>query len=155
MKMLSLHIVTLACTATALLLGCGAKNDRGTVAVSGTISLNGEPLRDAEVFFMTDQFTGSGKTDESGRYRLTQGAMPGENRILVSKIVGKGDMDFNPDEAMDVEQLKAVGAGDGLPENSLPGGLQETVPAKFSDPKQSTLTFNVPEDGASDVDFQL
>lgn len=75
--------------------GCGARNERQRtlVRVSGTVTLNGEPVSGALVVYspVTDGHPAAqGTTDENGTYRLTtfdtnDGVPPGKYKILVTK----------------------------------------------------------------------
>jgi hypothetical protein len=79
--------------AVALLVspGCGPANVPLLGLVSGTVTLNGSPLPNAEVCFNpTGGRMSSGTTDASGFYRLiyieTQqvyGALPGSHRVAI------------------------------------------------------------------------
>jgi hypothetical protein len=85
-------------------LGCGG---RTFVPVSGKVTLNGQPLAGATVFFQpvappgsTDAGPGSqGKTNDRGEFKLTaatgeNGAVAGEHRVMISLLnpqVGDSD----------------------------------------------------------------
>ncbi len=84
-------------TALALVLAasvvCGCGGSRSDIAeVSGTVTLDGEPLPNAQVQFIPKGGTGSssfGKTDSSGNYsmmfsRSVPGASLGESSIRIS-----------------------------------------------------------------------
>ncbi len=71
------------------LIGCGGgTQDLGTV--SGTVTLDGEPLAGAEVVFQPEAGRPSyGETDSQGRYRLMfafqqPGAQIGSHRVMIS-----------------------------------------------------------------------
>jgi hypothetical protein len=74
--------------------GCGPKDTRvRRVPVSGTVFYKGTPVADADVVFDPAGATpaAAGKTDASGRYRLTtfdtdDGAVPGEYNVAVRKV---------------------------------------------------------------------
>ncbi|MEM7455789.1 MAG: hypothetical protein AAF456_15660 [Planctomycetota bacterium] len=74
------------CFVVVLLLfvaGCGGEAVPELATVSGTITMNGEPLDQVKVTFMPDAERGNGgrssygETDENGRYTLTY-QLPGE-----------------------------------------------------------------------------
>lgn len=79
----SVVVVAVACG----LLGC-TRSDRGYV--SGTVTLNDEPLADATVEFQPERGSPSyGETDSSGHYELAMspedsGAVVGNHTIRVS-----------------------------------------------------------------------
>lgn len=86
--------IVLAC----LTLGCGGGGGPRLAHVSGTVTLDGEPLSDALVsFYHEDDRPSHGTTDASGYYELTYmtdrpGAIVGENvvRITVATVEGEG-----------------------------------------------------------------
>lgn len=142
------------------LAGCSGTTSSGpkTVPVSGTVTLNGKPLADAEVRFICDGFASFGQTGDDGYFELVQGAVPGENTVTVSKIEGGEGIELNPDEGMDAGQLEAMQMGaEGDPSSSsitadLP---QQLIPAEYSDPAKSKLTYPVPEGGTTSADLRL
>lgn len=145
----------------ALSAGCGSGDGESSPAVdvSGVITLNGQPLGDAEVYFMTDAHTGYGRTDSEGRFTLVQGAAPGENRVCVTKLVGGEGVDPDPAMGMDMEQFQAAALGAADPSTGrLPPGTvlpEQVVPAEYSDPEHSRLTFDVPMEGTDAANFRF
>lgn len=90
-----LSLVLCACVAFAV-VGCGSGSEFAgqTGEVTGTITLDGVPLADAEVTFnpTADDAGGSssGTTDSEGKYELyilaeEKGAWLGEHEVLISK----------------------------------------------------------------------
>jgi hypothetical protein len=100
--------VLLVAVVSAVTSACGPAADPGYRPVSGTISLDGEPLAEAIVSFLPDGegSSGTGRTDDSGRYTLfyasqRPGAKVGLNRVMISKesSVSRADSEFAaPDE---------------------------------------------------------
>ena len=90
-----------ACGASLLLtaLGCGAK----LPIVSGTVTLDGQPLAEANVIFMPGdeiQSPAQGTTDASGNYTLEQeagieGVQPGEYSVRITTYQ-PGSQDLDP-----------------------------------------------------------
>ena len=90
--------------------GCGGTFN--AAPVSGTITLNGQPLKDATVTF-TPQGGGnespasSGRTDSSGNYSLTMisdnstGALIGKHSVRVSRNVESQSDVMTPEEIRD------------------------------------------------------
>ena len=89
MRTWKVNLVVLAAVVCCM-TGCGGGSETLlTGDVTGTITLGGRPLADADVYFMsqTGGFVGFGKTDADGRYRLVQGAAPGANTSGTSDSV--------------------------------------------------------------------
>ena len=64
-------------------MGCGGPRVPSTEPVSGTVTLKGQPLADAEVYFVSPQLVAYGKTDSTGHYALAQGGVAGENKVCL------------------------------------------------------------------------
>ena len=133
-------------------LGCGGGSEHQTAPVAGTVYLDGQPLPDAEITFATSEFSAVAKTNSQGRYELAQGAAPGENKVWISK--GSGPK-VQMDEAggMDQGQLAAMASGN--EDARIPDAPRELLPAQYSDPEDSLLTYTVPEAGTDGADFRL
>ena len=116
--------------------------------------LDDKPVAGIEVRFYTEQHTGYGVTDESGKFVLAQGGAPGENKIAFVVRPAPGDVDLNPEEGMDEGQLEAAGGiGNVLPPASTASGVKLHV--DYGDMEKSKITFNVPEGGTESADFHL
>lgn len=137
--------------------GCGGGAGKA-VDVAGTISLDGKPLPGVEVYFATDKFEGYGKTDDDGKYRLVNGALAGANKVYLKKF----DTDSPANTGVKIDQsiagmddkqmaamLQAQGKGKG---GKKSGSL---VPAEYSDPKTTKLSFTVPDGGTESADFRI
>jgi hypothetical protein len=152
------------CAAVVLASGCSSgKPDPGAkaVAVSGTVTMGGQPLADAEVVFMAQDFSDRGTTDANGKYKLTKGALPGSNKIYISKWNVPGGTKLNPAEGLDAGQLQAAAASvaaeaeQGVQGADPSKGPKQLVPEQFSSPEKTTLTFDVPASGSQQADFKL
>ena len=97
--------------------------------------MGGKPLADADVMFTNETFVGVAKTDAEGRYRLVQGALPGSNRVSVSRYEGgQGPAPASPQPAgdgMDAGQQAAADMGWGAQKNKT-AGPKQLVPADYS-----------------------
>ncbi len=136
-----------------LMSGCSEKGKPGRgVPVSGTITMGGSPLEGANVSFLNGTFAGFARTDAAGKYRLVQGALPGTNKIVISKIEGGAEPVVNdPESGMDAGQMEAAAMGSGV-EVEKPKNL---VPDEYGDSSRTKLTFEVPSGGADGVDFTI
>jgi len=147
----------------SFVIGCGGSRGPETVDVSGTITLDGNPLAGADVHFIGENFAGYGRTNAAGEFELVQGAVPGENRVTISlidksKIPGAGAIEFsdNPDDGMDAGQMEAMidptVAARGARSVSPTG---ETLPSHYSDAATTQLKFVVPGGGSDSANFKL
>jgi hypothetical protein len=138
--------------AFALLSGCGENS--GTVRVMGTVKLDGQPVEGALVTFVPVQGAGrsaSGRTDETGQFRLTtlreeDGAMPGEYKAIVVY-----------DEPVELRvaatgQQKAFAAT--IKAQGARKKLKYVIPGKYGDPGQTPFRFTVPVKGPVDLDVK-
>lgn len=130
------------------LTGCnfGPRADYHTldlVDISGTVTLDGEPLEGALVTFEEpDQTFSYGRTDASGRYRLMlnsekSGITPGEKRVRISTTASAGEGEGDEEDPDAPEAAAAEG---------------ERVPARYN--RDSELRVTVTESD-SHVDFDL
>jgi hypothetical protein len=121
-----------------VLAGCGAGVGEGMGSVSGVVTMDKQPLKEALVKFVPADGQGRpshGITDENGRYDLfystnTRGALVGEHKVLISTF---RDADMDEDG------------------NAIPA-TEETVPARFN--SKSELSRKV-EAGSNSFDFEL
>jgi hypothetical protein len=141
------------------LTGCGeSKRQRpNTVPVSGTLYLDQKPLADAEIRFYSADFVGFAVSNSEGKYELTQGALPGENRITIRRV----ESGYNPDpeSGQDLSQLEfaqesAVGSA-GEQANVAKKLQDQGIPPQYSDPEKTQLKMEVPEDGTDTADFRI
>jgi hypothetical protein len=139
----------LACSIiVAGLAGCsGSSGNPNLVPVTGSVTLDGQPLAGASVAFVAAGDTagagGVGITDESGKYHLAHfregtGAEPGEYKVLISKIV-LPDGSPIPPGTTSVAELQT----------------RNLVPARYSDYYNTVLKAVVTQVGTSTGDFAL
>jgi len=131
----------LAASFLALASGCGG-GDLG--AVSGTVTLDGQPLSGAQVTFMPDEGGGPsfGETDSSGKYVLQhnsgeRGAVFGKHSVSIEMIE-------------DEEEYDAAGMDEGTV--GARRDKPKVLPARYNE--ESELTADV-EKGDNTVDFPL
>ncbi|MDB5388913.1 MAG: hypothetical protein JWM11_4559 [Planctomycetaceae bacterium] len=139
---------------TVVALGCGGKSGPRAVDVAGTISLDGKPLEGVEVHFASEKFEGYGKTDEFGKYRLVNGAVAGTNKIFLKKfdIDGVAGIDRSIPGMDDGQAAAMLAAQGGIKGGKGPGSV---IPAEYSDPNSTKLTFIVPDSGTESADFRI
>lgn len=135
--------------------GCGDGNSGPkTVRISGIVYMDDKPLEGALVTFTTKDFAGMGRTNAEGRYELTQGAVPGPNKVFISKI-DQGDIELDPEGGMDEGQLQAMQNPAAGPGKKTQLGPKQLIPDRYSDEAKSELTYPVPDGGAREADFRL
>ncbi len=129
----------LACLVLAVVVGCGQGNPRGRRAISGRVTLDGQPLDAGNIRFLPQEAdgVGSGAVIANGEHRLDklQGLPPGTYRV---QIFATGDA-LPPEE---------IGIAGGFP----PPGT-ERIPPQYN--TASTLTIEVAERGSTTFDFDL
>lgn len=149
----SLHAICLLSIAV-LPAGCSSKSSRPELTpVSGTVTLDGKPLPDAEItFFLQAQslpgYTASmGKTDAEGKYQLKfgadLGAVPGNFKVTVSRIVNESGAAVNAEEGVDLMQLE------------MQGLAKQSLAEKYWDLDKTELTATVEKGKADGYDFKL
>lgn len=156
--------LVLAIVGAMLACGCGKSGPEGppTYAVTGKVTLDGNPVEGASVGFVASAGGNSaiGTTDASGAYQLStfgsnDGAVAGQYKVKVTKYKGQGGavapggvtgpIDDGGQHPADYVESEADAAP---PENELP--------ANYADPTTSGLTATVTENASQNVfDFDL
>lgn len=133
----------------ALAIGCGGPavdpNRPATVAVSGKVTRNGQPVEGATVTLLPKTSGGrgaSGRTDTSGAFALTtfdpgDGAIPGSYLVTVSKTEIEGNSEIQEDP------------------NAPPPVHKDLLPTRYKDPSQSGLTAEIKEGDPNQLAFDL
>lgn len=111
-----------------------------TLPVTGTVTLDGQPLADADVIFISSETSAmfAGRTGSNGGYRLQalagrEGALKGEFKVTISRLVTPDGLPVAPD----VPPANVAAA--------------EQLPPKYSQLDLTTLTAVLsPEGGAFD-----
>jgi hypothetical protein len=140
------------------LVGCGSgktpEPDLDLVPVTGMVTLNGEPLADAEISFLFDGkppagFAASGaKSDSSGKFVVMTGSKPGtcpgRYRITISRwrMPDGSPVKADPESGMDLEMLRQSGQ------------LKQTVPDRYSNPDRTELSASI-SDSEDDEPLEL
>ena len=145
---LSVFLCTLSVVLLSL-IGCGSSK---TASVTGTVTLDGQPVARAGVAFQPKDGgrMSTGETDAAGKFTLTcyergDGAIPGAHDVTVTKFeIKKLDLPEGADEL--TAEFESSRAGE--PKKKW------IVPQKYSDKNTSGLTFNV-EKGRNKADLAL
>lgn len=137
----------------AMACGCSKSSKFDLAPVAGTVTLDGQPLADADVtfFYQGSSAPGyrisTGKTDPAGKYELKAGAkpgaVPGDFKVTVSRIVSKDGATVNLDEGMDMTQLE------------MQGLAKQSLPEKYSDYEKTELSAKVEKGKSDGYDFPL
>jgi hypothetical protein len=154
-KLEIVFVVALLLVASVGATGCNSGKRRSvkTVSVSGTVTLDGQPLEGVEVCFEAGTHIGSGVTRADGKYDLVAGAEPGPNQIYFKPVAATGGPDMG--EGMDAGQFEAMAAGGGAPPPGVKLDTGPKLPERYTDPAKSNVKFDVPAEGAENVDFRL
>jgi len=131
------RLVVVAAVAALATAGCSQSD---TVAVTGTVTFNGQPAGQAEVMFNPKKGRlATGVTDASGHFSLStakpgDGAAPGEYVVTLAEY-------YPPDKP------PALPRGGGL--------LPSRFPSKYADPAKSPLTATVERGKKNDFQFDV
>jgi len=109
-----LFVVAVSFLALIVCTGCGGGNPNLS-RVTGTVTLDGQPLAEAEVTFTPTGAEGgsaTGVTDANGKYELaysadSRGAWIGTCEVSISKIVGALDKESLPAKYNSESELTA------------------------------------------------
>ena len=156
------------------LVGCGGEN---YAPVSGTVTLDGEPLADAKLIFepigdASGTAAGKvsyGRTDTAGHFTLTcpvaatAGAAVGEHRVRVVTAMAN---DPTPEQMTaaraKLQAEEKAGGSDAIVtdervreylSDTVQTSRREQLPAHYN--TATTLTFTVPASGTEQADFPL
>lgn len=145
------------------MLGCGSDTSQpdyaslGLVQISGKITLDGQPLPQAAVFFhdRPNRRYSYGVTDSEGRYTLmldsrVTGILPGPKEIEITTLKNPAASLLDSPESAGSEGGDEAEQGD--EKEGMTAGRQELVPSKYN--TQTTLKYEVTSSNAS-VDFDL
>lgn len=127
----------------------------GLVPITGEVTLDGEPLSGAVVFFESPDLTQAyATTDEEGHYKIkfnseVDGVKPGTKIVRISTTASTGEGGEEEDEDGDEDNTPARRSKPSKKDTSNPG---ERVPSEYN--KKSELTIEITS-GDSVVDFHL
>ncbi|HEY2251652.1 MAG TPA: carboxypeptidase-like regulatory domain-containing protein [Planctomycetaceae bacterium] len=143
---------------TLLLPGCGSSSgpvepDLDLAPVAGVVTLNDQPLADANISFVFDGkppkgFMASGaKSDSSGKFIVMTGSqpgtVPGRYKVTISRLRMPDGSPVKEEPGLDAAMLQQGGA------------LKETVPERYTDPETTELSATVTNDGVDDLELKL
>ena len=129
----------------AAMLGCGGEN--GKVTVSGIVKMDGQPLSNATIGFLTESGSSmaSAATGADGRFR-TDVAI-GKNKVTVSKT------DPSSMPAPPANEESTLSPND----NALAkmrSSINNSVPERFGDPNKSGLQYEI-RSGMEPLDISI
>lgn len=164
-SILALNILFLA-----VLSGCRDSGLPDVAPVTGTVSYQGKPLEGATVTFLSGEGRlaagelAFGTTDAQGRYELhlqpgttetLMGAVPGEHRVTISKLVPPPGMTEQAyQQKLDAERAAGENAVYGAPRDVVPPRV-ELLPEHYSSPHQTELTATVKDGEQNEIPFDL
>jgi len=132
-------------------MGCAPAGLEGTIAASGTVTHNGQPVEGATVVFSPEGEgrAASGLTDASGRFQLQtlnpdDGVLPGKYQVAISKTQVEGGMSEEESQAYTAEHGKS-------PEVTV----KDLLPEKYKSPATSGLAAEVTASDKNEFTFDL
>jgi len=161
------------CLSTAVVVvvfGCGDPSGLARrYPVSGKVTYNGQPVGRGTINFAPVDAKGraAGGTIIDGQYSLTtqepdDGALPGSYKVSViaketdpSKVELKTVKKGIPSNLSEAEKKVLAAAYPQLIAGKAAAAAKNLVPAKYSSPETSGLTFEVKERSNTGVDFDL
>jgi hypothetical protein len=128
MEMPRLGCLLLWLGALAIAAGCGASDPLGRRAVSGTVTLDGQPLADGVVSFQptSEGATSSGAVITAGKYAIARdrGLPQGKYRVVINSV--------KPGTGMTLPEGKMPGEEVGTPQVEL-------IPAEWNSKSQNVV----------------
>ncbi|HUY88047.1 MAG TPA: hypothetical protein VMV10_04900 [Pirellulales bacterium] len=131
-------------------MGCNrapARPEAAELPVTGLVTLDGKPLAGAEVTFncTTSNAIFSGATDENGKYQLwsnfgSNAKLEGHCTVKISKMELPPGVELPPPDMPPVSPMML--------------GAKESLPPRYSDGVNNTLSADVPAGGGT-FDFEL
>ncbi len=127
--------------------GCGSGDDLPRQAISGTVTLDGQPLDKGLIQFFPaaemENALAAGAMIEGGSYSIPQseGLVPGNYKVMISSE--GGDMKAAPGESTEAGAMPGLG----------PLHPPDRIPAKYN--SATTLTANVTAEGPNEFKFDL
>ncbi len=131
-------------------MGCGEAQVR-TEPVAGSVTIKGQPAKNVEIYFVHPKLVAMGKTDETGKFQLVQGAVAGENKVYFKEVAAGAASKFAGQEGVDDYQAQ-MAAGSGA---SKPVTPKSQLPPEYTNAVEPKLNFVVPGGGTTTADFKL
>jgi hypothetical protein len=142
-RILTTLLLFLPLLAIATTSGCGGRDLPKTVPAEGVVTLDGSPVADATLTFISESNTyhSTGNTNAEGKFSMRafpekSGAVPGTYKVEISKSVQGTASSTNPDEPVTLN-------------------LRNELPGKYASLVTSGLTANVSETGSKEMKFEL
>jgi hypothetical protein len=137
---------TRALSLPLILAGCGGKG--GPVPVQGIVTLDGQPVANAQVTFAPEAMDGHmafALTDDDGVFSLTtppelKGALPGAYKVLITKAEPVTLPTLKP--GTDMRQVRYE-----LKKQAKRNPPKSLVPKVYGNAQQTPLRWQVPSDG--------
>ncbi len=126
-----------------LVTGCGGAEGPFTVTVSGTITLDGNPVPSGQILF----------NDIAGKEKAYAGLIDGGKFSFPSTLGQKKVVITSPQEVKGKSTVVGGTPGDPVSEENPALQILESIPPMYN--SQSTLTADVTSDGPNEFTFDL
>jgi hypothetical protein len=134
-------VLVLEMAAAGLLAGCGgAEDELPREAVSGTVKLNGQPLKQGRIQFQGTAPGGAGIVDGNYSIPKAEGLVPGKYQVLITSTLAEAEP----------APSKTEMPGDTPPPKKA---IREPIPEKYN--AKSKLAAEVTKGGPNKFDFEL
>lgn len=151
-------LAILLCATCALTLGCKKGGLAGLVQLTGTVTLNGEPIEGAQLTFAPDDATNGrsalAKTAADGSFTAMtlapgDGILPGSYKVAVRKMSEPTESAVTSD-VNDASHDAEVAANSASKDE-----VKDLLPIQYASPMTSGITVTVEKGGLSDFKIEL
>ena len=133
MKKITILYLVLSFFVLPYLCGCGPANPLDTIAVTGTVTVDGQPMEGISVTFLPADggaYGAFGSTDSKGKFKLSSPSAPVGSGAVAGEYIpvfSKTEMEQRPPTASPEEERRLYGG--------VPAQVFHRIPEKYGDVK--------------------